>query len=136
VIIRIFNLSDKTTFLPFWIMILPFLYAFVTGYSPVQGDDNFEEFRVFLITLDPQPYIHRNPTLILVFILIGIIDNVLFLILHFVPVYSEGNIVNHIPAKHKLAWCCLQCCVIGASNSIVTMQFIGGIYIMDYIFNT
>jgi hypothetical protein len=27
--------------LPFWILIVPFLYAFVTGYGLVKGIDNF-----------------------------------------------------------------------------------------------
>jgi hypothetical protein len=32
-----------------------------------------------------------------------------------------------------LTWCCLQCCMIGASNSIVTMQLIEGSNQMDYL---
>jgi hypothetical protein len=32
--------------------------------------------------------------------------------------------VDHISAKHKLTWCCLQCCMIGASNSMLIMQLI------------
>jgi hypothetical protein len=38
VILRIFNLSDT---IPFWILIVPFLYTFVTGYGPVRGVDDF-----------------------------------------------------------------------------------------------
>jgi hypothetical protein len=72
----------------------------------------------------------RNWTL--VFFLIGLIYNVLFSFLYSIPVCSEGNIVDHISAKHKLTWCCLQCCMIGASNSLITMQLIGGINQMDY----
>jgi hypothetical protein len=41
--------------------------------------------------------------------------------------------VDHISAKHKLTWCCLQCCMIGASNSLVTMQLIEGSNQMDYL---
>jgi hypothetical protein len=52
--------------------------------------------------------------------MVGLIDNVLFSFLYLIPVCSEGNIVDHISAKHKLTWCCLQCCMIGASNNIVT----------------
>jgi hypothetical protein len=53
--------------------------------------------------------------------------------LYLIPVCSEGNIVDHISAKHKLTWCCLQCCMIGASNSLVAMQLIEGSNQMDYI---
>jgi hypothetical protein len=42
--------------------------------------------------------------------------------------------VDHISAKHKLTWCCLQCCMIGASNSLVAMQLIEGIIQFDYVF--
>jgi hypothetical protein len=49
-----------------------------------------------------------------------------------IPLCSEGNIVDHISAKHKLTWCCLQCCMIGASDSMVTMQLIEGNNQMDY----
>jgi hypothetical protein len=73
----------------------------------------------------------RNSTL--VFFLIGLIDNVLSSLLYLIPVSSEGNIVDHISAKHKLTWCCLQCCMIGASNSLVTMQLIEGSNQMDYL---
>jgi hypothetical protein len=41
--------------------------------------------------------------------------------------------VDHISAKHKLAWCSLQCCMISASNRMVTMQLIEGSNQMDYI---
>jgi hypothetical protein len=41
--------------------------------------------------------------------------------------------VDHISAKHKLIWCCLQCCMIGASNSMVVMQLIEGSNQMDYL---
>jgi hypothetical protein len=40
--------------------------------------------------------------------------------------------VDHFSAKHKLTWCCLQCCMIGASNSMVTMKLIEGSNQMDY----
>jgi hypothetical protein len=73
----------------------------------------------------------RNSTL--VFFLIGLIDNVLFSFLYLIPVCSEGNIVDHISAKHKLTWCCLQCCMIIASNSMLTMQLIEGSNQMDYL---
>jgi hypothetical protein len=93
------------------------------------------ESRVFLITLGLQPDIHkgRNLTIVLVFFLIGLIDNVLFSFFYSIPVCSEGNIVDHISAKHKLTWCCLQCCMIGSSNSLVTMQLIEGSDQMDYL---
>jgi hypothetical protein len=32
-----------------------------------------------------------------------------------------------------LTWCCLQCCMIGASNSLLTMQLIEGSNQMDYL---
>jgi hypothetical protein len=41
--------------------------------------------------------------------------------------------VNHISTKHKLTWCCLQCCMIGASNSIGTIQLIEGSNQMDHL---
>jgi hypothetical protein len=69
----------------------------------------------------------------LVFFLIGLIYNVLFSFLYSIPVCSEVNIVDHISAKHKLTWCCLQCSMIGASNSVVTMQWIEVINQMDYL---
>jgi hypothetical protein len=67
--------------------------------------------------------------------LIGIIDNVLFYFLYSILVCSKGNIVDHISAKHKVAVirCCLQCCMIGTSNSLVTMQLIEGTNQMDYL---
>jgi hypothetical protein len=40
--------------------------------------------------------------------------------------------VDHISAKHKLKRCCLQCCMIGATNSLVTMRFIEGSNQIDY----
>jgi hypothetical protein len=40
--------------------------------------------------------------------------------------------VDYTSAKHKLTWCCLQCCMIGASNSMVSMQLIEGSNQMDY----
>jgi hypothetical protein len=49
VILKVFNLFDRSLFWPFWILIVPFLYTFVTGYGPVQGIS--EEFWLFLITL-------------------------------------------------------------------------------------
>jgi hypothetical protein len=88
-------------------------------------------FRVFLITLGLQPYIHKEFDSC--FLLIGLIDNVVFFVLYSIPVCSEGNIVDHISAKHKLTWFCLQCCMIGASNSLVTMQLIEGSNQMDYL---
>jgi hypothetical protein len=50
-----------------------------------------------------------------------------------IVVFSEGNIVDHISAKHKLTWSCLQYCMDGASNSLVTMQLIEGSNQMDYL---
>jgi hypothetical protein len=47
--------------------------------------------------------------------------------------YDRYNIVDHISAKHKLTWCCLQCCMIGASNSLVNMQLIEGSNQTDYL---
>jgi hypothetical protein len=41
--------------------------------------------------------------------------------------------VDHISAKHKLIWCCLQCCMKVASNSLVSMQLIEGSNQMDYL---
>jgi hypothetical protein len=76
----------------------------------------------------------RNSTIVLVFFLIELIDNVLFSFLYSTSVCSEGNIVDHISAKQKLesTWFCLQCFMIGASNSLVTMQLIEGSNQMDY----
>jgi hypothetical protein len=73
-------------------------------------------------------------TIVLIFFLIGLISNVLFSFLYLIPIFSEGNTVDHISAKHKLAYCCLQCCMIGASNSLVTMHLIEGSNQMNYIF--
>jgi hypothetical protein len=53
--------------------------------------------------------------------------------LYLIPVCSEGNIVDHIFSKHKFTWCCLQYCMIGASNSIATMHLIEGSNQMDYL---
>jgi hypothetical protein len=75
----------------------------------------------------------RNLTLF--FFLVGLIYNVLFSFVYFIPIFSEGNIVDHISAKYKLVWCCLQCCVIGASNSMVTIKLIEGSNQMDYLFD-
>jgi hypothetical protein len=69
-------------------------------------------------------------TVVLVLFLIGIIDPILFL--YSISVCPEGNIVDNIPAKHKLAWCCLQCCVIDASHCMATIQFIEGSNQMHY----
>jgi hypothetical protein len=102
-----FTFSDT---IPFCILILPFLYTFVKRYGPVQVLSISGEFRVFLITLGLQTYIHKELTLVL--FLIGLIYNVLFYFLYLIPIFSEGNIVYHISAKHKFIWCCLQCCVI------------------------
>jgi hypothetical protein len=41
--------------------------------------------------------------------------------------------VDHISAKHKLTWCCLQCCMIGSSNSLLSMKLIEGSNQMDYL---
>jgi hypothetical protein len=41
--------------------------------------------------------------------------------------------VDHISAKHKLECCCLQYCMIGASNCLVTMQFIEVSNQIDYL---
>jgi hypothetical protein len=54
------------------------------------------------------------------------------LLLYSIPVFSEGYIVDDISAKHKLTWCCLQCCVISASISLTTMQLTEGNNQMDY----
>jgi hypothetical protein len=68
----------------------------------------------------------------LVFFLIGLIDNVPFFYL--IIFFSGENIVNHIiSAKHKLAWCYLQCCVIVASDSLIFMPLIEGSNQMDYL---
>jgi hypothetical protein len=74
----------------------------------------------------------RNLTLVLVLFLIGL-HTFLVSLLYLNSICSEGNIVDHISAKHKLAWCCLKCCMIGASNSLVTMQLIEGSNQMDYL---
>jgi hypothetical protein len=89
------------------------------------------EFLVFLITPFFNLIFIMNS--ILVFFLIGLIYDVLFSCLYSIPVCSEGNIVDHIFAKHNLAWCCLRCCVIGASNSLVIMQLIEGSNHTDYL---
>jgi hypothetical protein len=91
------------------------------------------ESRVFLKTLGLQPYFHKEFDSCSCFLLIRMIDNALFSFLYSITVCSEGNIVNHISAKHKLTWCCLQCCMIGALNSLVTMQLIEGSNQMDYL---
>jgi hypothetical protein len=41
--------------------------------------------------------------------------------------------VDHISAKHRLTWCCLQCCMIGASNSMVTIELIEGGNQIEYL---
>jgi hypothetical protein len=73
----------------------------------------------------------RNSTL--VFFLILFIDNVVFSCLDSISFCSEDKIVNHIFAQHKLAKCCLQCCMIGASNILLTMWLVEGSYQMDYL---
>jgi hypothetical protein len=79
------------------------------------------EIRVFLIILGLQPHIHNDYDSLSLHLLI-------------MSCFSLNEIiVGHISAKHKLAWCCLQCCVICASNSIVTMQLIEGSNQMDYL---
>jgi hypothetical protein len=70
----------------------------------------------------------------LVFFLIGLIDNVRFQLLYMNQLDSEGNIVDHISAKRKSVCYYLQCCVIGTSNSLVTMQLIEGSNQTDYLF--
>jgi hypothetical protein len=75
----------------------------------------------------------RNLTFVFVFFLLGLIYNVPFSFLYSITVCSEGNIVDHISANHKLTWCCLQCCMIGASNSLVAMQLIEGSNQLDYL---
>jgi hypothetical protein len=57
VILLIFTLSDT---IPFWILILPFLYTFVTGMVPYKVLTISGESRVFQITLGLQPYIHKK----------------------------------------------------------------------------
>jgi hypothetical protein len=89
------------------------------------------ESRVFLITLGLQPYIHKEFNSC--FLMIVVIHNVLLSCFHSIPVFSEGNIVDHISAKHKLTWCFLQCCMISASNGLVTIQLIEEINQMDYL---
>jgi hypothetical protein len=91
------------------------------------------ESLVFLTTLGLQPNIHKEFDFCSCFLLIEIVYNVLISFLNVIPVCSEGNIVDHISAKHKLTWCCLQCCMIGASNSLVIMQLIEGSNQMDYL---
>jgi hypothetical protein len=71
------------------------------------------ESRVFLITLGLQPYFHKEFDSCF---FIGLIYNVVFSFFYLIPICSEGNIVDHISAKH----------MIGASNSMVTMQLIEG----------
>jgi hypothetical protein len=44
VILRIFTLPDKSHF---WILIVPFLYTFVTEYDLVQDVDNFQRIPDF-----------------------------------------------------------------------------------------
>jgi hypothetical protein len=56
----------------------------------------------------------------------------MFSFLYLIPVCFEGNLVDHISGKYKLTWCCLQCCMIGASNSLVTMHLIEGRNQVEY----
>jgi hypothetical protein len=74
-----------------------------------------------------------NLTFVLVFFLIIFINDFLILWLYLIPIWSLWNIVNHISAKYKLVWCCLQYCVIGAHNSLVTIKLIEGSNQMDYL---
>jgi hypothetical protein len=64
----------------FWILIVPLLYTFVTGYGPVQGVDNFRTIPgVSNNTWSPTLYsIHKDFDCCAFFFLIGLIDNVLF----------------------------------------------------------
>jgi hypothetical protein len=41
--------------------------------------------------------------------------------------------MNPISAKHKLVWLCMQCCMIGDSNNLVTMKLVEGSNHIDYI---
>jgi hypothetical protein len=122
-ILWIFTLFDK---IPFWILIIPFFYSFVTGYGPVQDVDHLR--RILGVS-------NNNMTVDIVLFFNGLLDNVLFrrMFLYLIPIRSAGNILDHIPAKDKLTWCCLQCCMNSASNSMVTMQLIEGNIQMDYL---
>jgi hypothetical protein len=53
--------------------------------------------------------------------------------LYLIPICSEGDIVHYISAKHKLAWCFLQFCVLSVSNSCVTIQLIEGSNKIHYL---
>jgi hypothetical protein len=121
-------------FLPLWILIVPFLYVFVTGYGPVQGVDNFRRIPgVSTNTWSPTLYSWWIQLLFLSSFWLDLLIMSLFSFLYSISVCSEDNIVDHISAKHKLTWCCLQCCMIGASNRLVTMQLIEGSNQMDYL---
>jgi hypothetical protein len=76
------------------------LYAFVTGYGPVQGVDNSGELRVFPITLGLQTCIHKEFNFC--FFFVGLVNNVLFSLLNMIPIRFKGNIMKHVSAKHKL----------------------------------
>jgi hypothetical protein len=133
VILRIFTHSDTIPFcnFGFWLyhscihslqdMVL---YKLLT----ISG-----ESRVFLITLDLQPYIHKEFDSCFVHDWTYLQFPVFFL--HSIPFCSEGNIMDHISAIHNLTWCCscLQCCMIGASNSLVNIQLIEESNQMDYL---
>jgi hypothetical protein len=63
--------------------------------------------------------------------MIGLIYDFMISFLNLIPIFSEVNIVNHISAKHKLTWCFMQCCMMGASNALESMQLIEGSNQMD-----
>jgi hypothetical protein len=65
-----------------------------------------EVFRVSLVKLGLQPYIHKefDSCFLLYF---GLFDYVLFSFSNSVPICLKYNIVNHISAKHQLTRCCL-----------------------------
>jgi hypothetical protein len=129
VIIRIFITLSET--ISFWLFVLWFYHPCINLLK------NMALYKVLTIPgefwmLVSNLIFIRNSTL--VFFLIVIIDNVLSCFFYSILVCSEGNIVDHISSKHKLTWCCLQSCMIGASNSLVTMQLIEGSNQMKIIF--
>jgi hypothetical protein len=54
-----------------------------------------------------KPSIHKEFGFCSCFLFDWNYSDVLFYLLYSIPVFSEGNIVDHISAKYKLAWCCL-----------------------------
>jgi hypothetical protein len=90
---------------------------------------------VFLSTLSLQPHkLISKLFLVHILFMTRLIDNVLF----YFWIQSRFALKELLWIvfldKHKLAWCCLQCCVIGASNSLVTLQLIEGSNQMDHLF--